>query len=694
MKRAHTWEDRGDASGTRHSWEQLGAADTRAADAADGEHFWGECSDDEADTEPASTPFSELIFVMTTMLFMRVLNARQFCEIMFWIGKCGISEANKWGFRPGAPSGHYARHLEPLLGHGVDNENLYPMEYSGYCKYDMERTSHVAFTMPAHEQIQAAVDTPQCRNKLMEKKVAGELPPCYYAHPVVQENLDDPVYPVAVYVDALPYSITDSVIGFWILCLLTGRRFLVGLLRKRNACKCGCRGWCSFHTFWMLLRWSLEALREGFYPSLGPFDRPFTGVNNQQRQDLAGKPLLKCACMYLKCDWSEHGTTGGFPSWQDGLRPCYDCNAFRGNWWTVQGCSRLALPWRCNGDDDYEEACRRCEIDVVLDSRLRDVVWSHLRFDRRSDGPHGLALTDNIPGLPLRVDDRLEPSMTLPNVADLEGVLIPVGTTILVTFWRPSSETLTRHRNPFFHASIGTQPNRVLATDKLHALNLGVFMIWCRKVVWTLILERCYAVAATQEEQIIVSLLAMRRFLLQWYDKRKHSRPDEGLTHVHDWTPKMVGTAADPKMKVKAAECWGVLFFFVDELQRFGNRAGPHWATLLEAGQCLVMMQDQFDNSPTIMPDSAIDAAFAHYSRHMLLMEPFEELVPKHHVIYHLLFKAAFLGNPRAYATWTDEALNKLLKMACRQTSQSTFDQAVLCRMSELLKQVDNCPSW
>ena len=105
MKRAHTWEDRGDASGTRHSWEQLGAADTRAADAADGEHFWGECSDDEADTEPASTPFSELIFVMTTMLFMRVLNARQFCEIMFWIGKCGISEANKWGFRPGAPVG-------------------------------------------------------------------------------------------------------------------------------------------------------------------------------------------------------------------------------------------------------------------------------------------------------------------------------------------------------------------------------------------------------------------------------------------------------------------------------------------------------------------------------------------------------------------------------------------------------------
>eukprot|EP00959_Pyramimonas_sp_CCMP1952_P094398 1974865-Pyramimonas_sp.AAC.1 len=37
----------------------------------------------------------------------------------------------------------------------------------------------------------------------------GALPPCYHEHPVV-ENSDCPVLPIALYMDAVPYSLVDS----------------------------------------------------------------------------------------------------------------------------------------------------------------------------------------------------------------------------------------------------------------------------------------------------------------------------------------------------------------------------------------------------------------------------------------------------------------------------------------------------
>ena len=46
-----------------------------------------------------------------------------------------------------------------------------------------------------------------------------------------------------------------------------------------------------------------------------------------------------------------------------------------------------------------------------------------------------------------------------------------------------------------------------------------------------------------------------------------------------------------------------------------------------------------------------------------------------------------YQGNPQAYATWLDEALNKTLKAACRQQSQATFERAVLLRMEKLISQ-------
>jgi hypothetical protein len=68
----------------------------------------------------------------------------------------------------------------------------------------------------------------------------------------------------------------------------------------------------------------------------------------------------------------------------------------------------------------------------------------------------------------------------------------------------------------------------------------------------------------------------------------------------------------------------------------------------------------------------------------MALMAEDEVYVPKHHIVFHLIDKIAYQGNPRLYATWLDEALNKTLKACCRQISQATFEGSVLFHMRRL----------
>ena len=80
----------------------------------------------------------------------------------------------------------------------------------------------------------------------------------------------------------------------------------------------------------------------------------------------------------------------------------------------------------------------------------------------------------------------------------------------------------------------------------------------------------------------------------------------------------------------------------------------------------------------------AAQECFEAYKAFLRLTDADSE-VPKRHMILHLLKRLNFFGNPRSYATWRDEALNKILKAACQGVSQATFEQSVLGNMSQLL---------
>ena len=94
---------------------------------------------------------------------------------------------------------------------------------------------------------------------------------------------------------------------------------------------------------------------------------------------------------------------------------------------------------------------------------------------------------------------------------------------------------------------------------------------------------------STAYEKLVVSVLHMRAELMAWYKSRHKLFPDENLTRVADFTPKMIGAKDDRKLKTKAMETYGLVHFLIDMLDKYGDRIGAAQAARWrEAGQMLV----------------------------------------------------------------------------------------------------------
>ena len=168
------------------------------------------------------------------------------------------------------------------------------------------------------------------------------------------------------------------------------------------------------------------------------------------------------------------------------------------------------LVWTLNSEDDYEAACRRCEIEVQLTVLTKlQIVTTGLKQDRRVGVGKGRTLCAEILDLRLRRGDRLEPSSQLPNVSLFEEA--PLGITII--FWRQTAETITRHRNPVFCRELGVSAQRSLTIDSLHAFYYGPLKLWCQTALWFLLLANVFGNVGTQEEQNVFTLLKLFFFI-------------------------------------------------------------------------------------------------------------------------------------------------------------------------------------
>ena len=116
------------------------------------------------------------------------------------------------------------------------NTELYAMKVPGRKKRGLGRTVNTCHVYNSHEQMKDDLeDNPGLEGKLEEAIASRSLPDCYFEHPVVVEHGQScPVYPIGFFADGLPYTQTDSLIGWWVVNLLTEDRYLVCTLRKKG----------------------------------------------------------------------------------------------------------------------------------------------------------------------------------------------------------------------------------------------------------------------------------------------------------------------------------------------------------------------------------------------------------------------------------------------------------------------------
>ena len=646
----------------------------------------GECSEsDGEDDDTERSPGQRLVSQLLTLHLQNKLSASDCCTAMWWASQAGVVEAKAYALPPESSSGHCSRKLKSAMGFGKSSD-LYELEVPGHNKHELSRGPQKVWALPAHEQLAADLASDgTCLGQIQELRRSGDLPPAYWDHPVVKQHAGQPVWPVALYIDAVPFSQNDSVLGFWLVCLVTGRRYCWGLLRKSVVCSCGCRGWDSFYVFWHSGHWSLAALDRACFPGArhdGTEWRP----TDSKRQGLAGTSIpMPCACLYIKGDWGEFAGSLGLPPWNDSLRPCYLCNVSGPAMFTAAGNTEASLRWQANAEGDYDCACDRCSRVVrIPDGRTRDAIGQRLEYDKRQHGSHGRSLTQSLDELKLHDGDRLEPSAGLTDVGELENLAPPAS----VVFWRPSSESMSRHRNPIFSTELGLDPARCLTVDILHAMHLGVLKVWAKTTLWAVLLSGIYGQRGTAEEQMIVALMALRSALMAWYKTRHQEYPNERLTRLNDLTPKMVGAPAAQCLKTKGAETYGLMKFLLSLLRMYTFRIGPDWQRLLQAGEALddIIGTWQHRRDSWTIPEAERTKCMDLYVKHVALMAPFACYTPKHHIVLHLLFNVKRQGNPMVYATWLDESLNKLLKASCKNASATTFYPVVLLKMRELLR--------
>ena len=555
---------------------------------------------------------SLLVRYLLDLLFMSKLSAKDFCQIMWFAWKAGVGDCKTFCLRPGLPTGHYMRHVKEIMGWN-DKERFYRMKIPGSTKHDLERTCLDVMTMPGHELM--AMDLHMQGNLEKDARALQDLradpnglPPCYWEHPVVRDAAEDEiVFPVAIYLDGAPYSQTDSVIGWWLINLISGQRYLTSVLRKRNICKCGCKGWCTFWRFWSFLRWTLRSLATGRFPEVRDDGQAWDPLD-KERALLAGSEFgYKGACLYLKADWAELASTAGFPAWNDGCRPCCDCNAFGDGLYDLDGVTLDdTRSFMVNDALDYYGACIRSEIKVSLrDEDDVQRIVQYLRYDKRTQGNQGRCLTRdvNVNGVSLKVGDRLEPSEKLPDVGSLEDLRTPSE----IIFWRKDRETLTRHRNPIFDLEIGLTPRSIMVVDLLHAFFLGILNAYCHRALWALIQSGAYGSLGTAHENLLAAAMVIRSRLFQFYKDHRRAHPEDDLTQVTDFTLNMMNTPDDKKMSTKGAETWGVALFVISELELRGELLGADLQRrLLEAGRHLAQLIQLMRSYRWTLPRSVI----------------------------------------------------------------------------------------
>ena len=554
------------------------------------------------------------------------MSAKDICTISYWCGRAGLQEVGKLGMRPETSSGNFKRKVDGILkkrlgSPGKKNGYLVPMP--SFIRASGERGVHDLFCRPPHELVLEEVGQLDVAMALDDWKP----PPNYYEHPVVQAmNIKGKlVIPLALYLDGVQYGIRDSMLVVTVTNLLTLKKHVVLVIRKRIMCGvkagCGCRGWCSLFPVWAFLRWSFQALTQAKHPvgrhnteldadSLNAAEwRP----EDAARQALAGEDMpVAAAVLQVRADWGEMTSHLGVANWSTQSDPCFLCRCDKDAMLDRDLLkARAPLAWELRTFRDYQDACLQCEIDVDT-SVLSDQEWDDfvkcLMPDTRKEVTLGRSLTRAWPKLGLKKGDRVEPSLGL-----LDWQTLDKRKPASIRFWRRSKETSVRHRNPFFDDMLGTSLDQVYSADTMHSWCLGIQQQFVSACLWKVIEGNVFTVerrpGTTGQEDIHKRVMQkLSSHLAAWYRQFAIDSPSVVMTRVHDLTLEDIGgTSSTPLLRCKAHETLGLVRYLTSSLPGWAQNIenGPVWR---KGSKALLKLWTLIEQSPAVVPADTQEA--------------------------------------------------------------------------------------
>ena len=177
------------------------------------------------------------------LLDMRIrgkISSKDVCLLSWFAMKAGLNSeggaVSRLAFRPGAPSGHYQRHLDSVTEMTSKLEDAYLADVPGFDAAHGGRCKlHMPF-LPLHESLQAELEADPSIPTKFESVRSSDWAQTYHEHRLVLENPDDIVYPVALYLDGVNFAERDGVLAIFGYNLLTQVRHMVCSIRKSQTC--------------------------------------------------------------------------------------------------------------------------------------------------------------------------------------------------------------------------------------------------------------------------------------------------------------------------------------------------------------------------------------------------------------------------------------------------------------------------
>ena len=648
-------------------------------------HGGSDSSGDEFDFDSVTEDMAqqELGNMIVDLKHKGTLTAKDACILCWWAAKAGLKGlVADLAMRPDRPTGNFSKCFDRVMRKqaGGEDDDLYVMKVPSYRRATATRSHLETHVWPPHEAANdeiAKVGSPTMRALLEERRNTDALPPAYYEHEIVQRApAGTPVYPYALYIDAVDFQRTDAIIGVWLCSLVTDCRHLCLAFRKSEQCCCGCRHWCTMHCIMSFLHWSCLHMARGRMPSERHDGTPLSAADGERRLADAGKDVgWRGVVLYLKSDMMEYVTTLGYPSWKS-ASPCPLCFCTPANMGDLAGISPVDVPWRTKTYEDYDAACRACEVWVeVTNADLFMTLRGSLEYDKRRTGNRGRCLQQDLRELGLKKGDRLQPGGSLHDVGDID-VWDPESACRLL-FWRRSEETFVRNRNPLFSKETGIVPEAVLVVDWLHCLSLGVYKYFIAALWHALFQQDVFRVGSQNPEVLVAESVArLREHLTRWYESeaaagRNHSR----LSHL------TVDMVSGQKIGTWGAETNGLLLFSAYLLERFeGELPAGVRRHFRRGSDSLVAIHTLIKENEGGKCQVAVAQAFAdHVKEHLQAMRELEiEVRAKHHCLAHMVRKLLKYGTPALWACWRDESDNHQLAQLAARAHRLVWSRRVI----------------